>query len=67
MVGTIPVIRFLVAFIDQDNRFTDTLIDLNHQAIFGLFLMICGILVFVSMLVIQAIGLYASANGAGKA
>jgi hypothetical protein len=67
MVGTIPVIRFLVAFIDQDYRFTDTLIDLNHQAIFGLFLMICGILVFVSMLVIQAIGLYASANGAGKA
>jgi len=67
MVGTIPVIRFLVAFIDQDNRFTDTLIDLNHQAIFGLFLMMCGILVFVSMLVIQAIGLYASANGARKA
>jgi glycosyltransferase involved in cell wall biosynthesis len=66
-VGTIPVIRFLIAFMDQDNGFTDTLIDLNHQAIFGLFLTICSILTFVSMLVIQAIGLYASSNSAGKA
>ena len=46
------------------------LIDLNHQAVFGLFLMIGAILVFVSMLVIQAIPLYVarpqtSGEGAG--
>jgi glycosyltransferase involved in cell wall biosynthesis len=68
MIGMIPVIRFLWAFINRGYHLTDALINLNHQAIIGLFLMIGSIFVFVSMLVIQAIHRYVpiSANGTRK-
>ena len=64
-VGVIPVVRFVTAFIDQGSPVTNAIIGLDHQAIFGLFLIIGSVMVFVSMLVIQAIGLYFPNSGNG--
>jgi hypothetical protein len=47
-----------MAFVENNYQMQDSLIELNHQAVFGLFLMIGGIQMFISMLIIQAIGLY---------
>jgi hypothetical protein len=58
VVGAVPVAHFAVAFIDENYRFSAGLITLNHHAVFGIFLMMASALVFVSMLVIQAIGYY---------
>ena len=68
--GLVLAARFLRAFVAANYTVDESLIDLNHQAVFGLFLMIGAILVFVSMLVIQAIPLYVakpqtSGEGAG--
>jgi glycosyltransferase involved in cell wall biosynthesis len=57
-VGLILVLQFVAAFIQQNYSFNDALVDVNHQAIFGVFLMMASLLVFVSMLLIHAIGLY---------
>jgi len=58
IAGAIPVLHFAVAFIERNYRFDAGLITLNHHAIFGLFLMMASALVFVSMLVLQAIAFY---------
>ena len=62
-VGLIFAARFVTTFIRHDYRIDQTLIRLDHQAVFGLFLMIGGVLTFVSMLVIQAIPLYLPSGG----
>jgi hypothetical protein len=41
------------------------LIQPNHLAVFGIFLMLASVLVFVSMLVIQAISYYAAVAPGG--
>jgi hypothetical protein len=58
VVGLVLVARFVAAFIEHDYRFTDALTELNHEAVFGLFLMMGSTIVFLSMLLIQAINLY---------
>jgi hypothetical protein len=58
VVGLVLVARFVTGFIEQNYHFTDTLTVRNHQAIFGLFLMMGSSIVFVSMLLVQAISLY---------
>jgi glycosyltransferase involved in cell wall biosynthesis len=57
-VGLLREMRFRVAFVAENYRLSDALIAVDHQAIFGVFLMMGSIIVFVSMLIIQAIGLY---------
>jgi glycosyltransferase involved in cell wall biosynthesis len=63
VVGAALVARFVAGFVEQDYRFSDALLGLNHGAIFGLFLMMAGIVVFVSMLLIHAVGLYVPVPG----
>jgi glycosyltransferase involved in cell wall biosynthesis len=58
IVGLVLAGRFVTGFIEQNYHFSDTLIELNHQAIFGLFLMMASTIIFMSMLLIHAIGLY---------
>lgn len=58
LLGMLLIVRFGVAFAEQNYRFTDALIGVNHQAIFGLFLAMGSMMVFVTMLLIHAIGLY---------
>jgi hypothetical protein len=58
MIGLVLMLRFVTAFAEQNYLYTDELVDLNHQAIFGIFLAAGSVLVFVSMLLIHAIGLY---------
>jgi glycosyltransferase involved in cell wall biosynthesis len=50
--------RFATSFVSQNYKFSPALVILNHSAIFGIFLMMAGALIFVSMLVIQAIAIY---------
>jgi hypothetical protein len=56
-VGSAFLLRFIVAFFEHGS-FDKILIESNHQAIFGLFLMVGSVLVFISMLLIHAIALY---------
>ncbi len=58
VAGLVLVARFVAGFIEQGYHFSDVLIEMNHEAIFGLFLMMASTVVFVSMLLIHAIGLY---------
>jgi len=58
VVGLVLVLRFIAAFIAENYQFTDALVALNHQAIFGLFLLTGSALVFVCMLLMHAIDLY---------
>lgn len=58
VIGLVLVLRFVSGFADQNYVFTDVLIARNHQAIFGLFLMMASVLVFVSMLLVHAIAIY---------
>jgi hypothetical protein len=56
-VGSVFLLRFMVAFFEHGS-FDKILTGSNHQAIFGLFLMVGSVLVFISMLLIHAIALY---------
>jgi hypothetical protein len=58
VAGLVLVLRFVAAFAAQNYALSDSSVSLNHNAIFGLFLMIGSILVFVSMLLLHAVGLY---------
>ena len=58
VVGLVPVIHFALAFAGNGYAFDDSLVGLNHLAVFGMFMMIASALVFVSMLLIHAIDLY---------
>ena len=66
VAGLALVGRFVSAFIEQGYHFGANLLRLNHYAVFGLFLMMASVLIFVSMLVIQAIGFYVPIQGADK-
>src|SRR5207248_2694998 len=64
-VGAFLVARFVFGFVQASYQIEDSLITSNHQAILGLFLTFSSILIFGSMLVIQAINLYfGSSNNA---
>jgi hypothetical protein len=52
------VARFIQGFVAQGFLFSPVLVHLNHYAVFGLFLMMASALVFVSMLVMQAVAIY---------
>jgi glycosyltransferase involved in cell wall biosynthesis len=56
-VGSAFLLRFTVAFFEHGS-FDKILIGSNHQAIFGLFLMVGSVLIFISMLLVHAIALY---------
>ena len=56
-VGSVFLLRFIVAFFEHGS-FDKNLIESDHQAVFGLFLMAGSVLVFISMLLIHAIALY---------
>ena len=56
--GAVLIGRFVAAFAREGYQMTDALTGLNHQAIFGLFLAVAGILTFGSMLLIQAVARY---------
>ena len=58
LVGLLLEMRFVAAFIAENYQMSESLIAVNHQAIFGVFLMMGSAIVFVSMLLIHAIGLY---------
>jgi glycosyltransferase involved in cell wall biosynthesis len=58
IAGAALVARFVAVFVGLHYRMDDSLIGPNHQAVIGLFLMIASVLIFVSMLVIQAIPFY---------
>lgn len=62
VVGLLLVLEFVAAFIEQNYVMTDAITDLNHRAIFGMFLMMGSVLVFVSMLLMHAVGLYVSSS-----
>jgi glycosyltransferase involved in cell wall biosynthesis len=55
VLGLILAGRFAEAFVESGYKVDASLGAINHQAVLGLFLMIGAILVFVAMLVIQAI------------
>ena len=67
VLGVILVGRFAVDFAARGYLFTDTLVTANHEAIFGLFLIMSAIIVFVSMLLIHAIEIYVPIDRAGNA
>jgi len=58
LIGLIAELRFAAAFAESNYQMRDSLIELNHQSVFGLFLIICGVQTFVSTLMVQAIGLH---------
>jgi hypothetical protein len=58
IIGLMLLVRFATEFIEQNYRFSDALIVPDHQAIFGLFLMMGSTIVFMTMLLIHAISLY---------
>jgi glycosyltransferase involved in cell wall biosynthesis len=65
--GLVLVGRFAIDFAAQGYRFTETLVAANHRAIFGLFLIMSAIIVFVSMLLVHAIGYYVPLDALGTA
>lgn len=58
LIGCVLIGRFVYDFAHAGYRFEDALVAANHLAIFGLFLTISSVLVFVAMLLQQAIALY---------
>ncbi len=58
VVGMLLLVRFGIAFAENNYRFGSTIVSANHQAIFGLFLTMGSIITFVAMLLIHAVGLY---------
>ena len=61
-VGLLLEMRFVTAFIAENYQMNEALIAVNHQAIFGLFLMMGSVIAFVSMLLIHAVALYLPLN-----
>ena len=57
-VGVLLLVRFGIAFAENNYRFGNAIVGANHQAIFGLFLTMGSIITFVAMLLIHAVGLY---------
>jgi hypothetical protein len=58
IAGLWLVALFIAGFLAQGYHFSPALVHLNHYAVFGLFLMMASALVFVSMLVMQAVAIY---------
>lgn len=63
VAGLALVGHFVWSFLAQGYYGGAVLMELNHQAVFGVFLMLASVLVFVSMLVVQAIGYYVVVPG----
>jgi len=66
-IGFLLEVRFVAAFAAEKYHMSDALTAVNHQATFGLFLMMGSIIVFVSMLLIHAVGLYVPVKPRGNA
>ena len=58
LLGLLLVGRFTLAFAARGFQFSDAIVAANHEAIFGLFLVMAALIVFVSMLLIHAIEFY---------
>jgi hypothetical protein len=58
LLGAVPVTRFVRDYVANDYLVTGALAGEDHGAIAGIFLMLAAALVFVSMLVMQAVMLY---------
>jgi glycosyltransferase involved in cell wall biosynthesis len=56
--GLVLVVNFALDFAAQGYQFTEPLRGTDHQALFGLFLIMAAIIVFVSMLLIHAVDVY---------
>ena len=56
--GLALVLHFALAFMRNGYRFGIALLESNHQAISGVFLIGAGVLLFVSMLLMHAVALY---------
>jgi glycosyltransferase involved in cell wall biosynthesis len=57
-VGLLLELRFVAIFIAEKYQMSEAVIAVNHQAIFGLFLIMGSVIVFVSMLLIHAVAHY---------
>ena len=62
LIGLLLGARFVATFIFENYQMGESAISINHEAIFGLFLIMSSIIVFVSMLLIHAVGLYLPLN-----
>ena len=58
LVGLLLDLHFVAAFAAEKYHMSEPLIAANHMAIFGMFLMMSSLIVFVSMLLIHAVALY---------
>jgi glycosyltransferase involved in cell wall biosynthesis len=58
LAGLLLDLRFVAAFVAEKYQMGEPLIAANHLAIFGMFLMMGSLIVFVSMLLIHAVALY---------
>ena len=58
LLGLAPVLAFTQDYVENGHVVTQTLEAANHLAVFGIFLMLSSVLVFVSMLVMQAVVTY---------
>ena len=58
LAGLLLDMRFVAAFAAEKYQMSEPLIAANHMAIFGMFLMMGSLIVFVSMLLIHAVALY---------
>lgn len=67
LIGLVLTVRFWLTFAENGYVFSNMILQSNHQAVFGLFLMFGSIQIFISMLVIQAIGVYVPFIGTGTA
>jgi hypothetical protein len=58
VAGLLLEIRFVAAFAAENYQMSESLIAVDHQAVFGVFLMMGSAIVFVSMLLVHAIEIY---------
>ena len=58
LAGLLLDMRFVAAFAAEKYQMSESLIAVNHMAIFGMFLMMGSLIAFVSMLLIHAVALY---------
>ena len=58
LAGLVPALIFGRDYLANDHVVTPPLFAANHAAVFGIFLMLASVLVFVSMLLMQAVVIY---------
>jgi glycosyltransferase involved in cell wall biosynthesis len=58
LVGLALTLPFVRAFVAAGYAYSDSMVLANHRAVFGVFLVVAGIMIFVSMLIVQAVAIY---------